>query len=88
MQSARPKRSPQKKGGGSKAMASGGASHDWQKAKVGHLKKGDDFLAFIADEEPELAARWGSEWTRLPERESTMCEVYGHLATCSSSRRT
>ena len=62
-------------------MQATGQSADWISGTQNHLRIGDDFLEWIAEEDAELSLRFGRKWVEVSEEEARKTDIYGHLAT-------
>ena len=51
-------------------MSARGGSTSWKNAQEAHVKHGDSFLKWVADNDDELSARWGPSWAEVPEAEA------------------
>jgi hypothetical protein len=64
-----------------KQMDARGSSDDWQKGQEAQVKIGNELLAHVKEADSELSAKWGLEWTTVPEEEMMDEAIWGHLAT-------
>ena len=62
-------------------MTAGGDSKSWEAQKAHHHTLGDEFLEWIASNDPDLTTRWGVKWAEVPEAEMCATEIHGNLAT-------
>ena len=66
-------------------MASTGTSKGYTDAKANHRNIADQFLKHMAASNPERAARWGEDFTQVPEDEINTEYFFGTFATYISS---
>ena len=66
-------------------MASTGSSKGYTDAKANHRNIADQFLKHMAASNPERAARWGEDFTQVPEDEINTEYFFGTFATYISS---
>ena len=59
-------------------MQAGGSSKGWTQAKDAFIDKGNLFLQHL---DPELAAKYGSEWGAVPEEHAASHELHEMTAT-------
>ena len=64
-------------------MQAGGSSKGWRRrqAKDAFVDKGNLFLQHLASSNPELAAKYGSEWGAVPEEHAASHELHEMTAT-------
>jgi hypothetical protein len=62
-------------------MQGGGESESWVQQTKNQLRVADLFLKHINDTTSALAAKWGDDWTKVPEEYAASEEIFGHLAT-------
>ena len=62
-----------------------GASTSTASSIASHNKIGDAFLEAIATSNPELAAKWGTKWTSVPEEFACANEIHEFNATFLTS---
>ena len=65
-------------------VAAEGDSSCWKAQKDNHSTIGDAFLAWIADNDADLSAKWGTSWDAVPESHACDCDIHavaaGYLA--------
>ena len=52
----------------------------WAQGKANQVRIANLFLANAATANPDLAAKWGSDWASIPEEHVTAPELWAHLA--------
>ena len=65
-------------------VAAEGDSSGWKAQKDNHSTIGDAFLAWIADNDADLSAKWGTSWDAVPESHACDSDIHavaaGYLA--------